>query len=57
MNVSVVKDKVMVQITEEQFNDFMDNQIWIDSLEEAGVDNWEGYDYARGLYQEKVNLK
>ena len=25
---------------------------WLDALEAAGVDNWEGYDYAREIYAE-----
>lgn len=26
-------------------------EMWIDALEAAGVDNWEGYDEARGIYK------
>jgi len=28
--------------------------LWLACLEEAGVDNWGGYDYARQLYKERT---
>lgn len=28
--------------------------LWLGCLENAGVDNWSGYDYARELYQEAL---
>ena len=27
--------------------------LWLDCLEEAGVDNWEGMDYACDLFRER----
>ena len=33
----------------------MDEQLeWLQALEDAGVDNWSGIDYAKDLYQERV---
>jgi len=30
-------------------------EMWIDALEAAGVDNWEGYDEAVGIYKQWIN--
>lgn len=30
----------------------VDSESWLSALEEAGVDNWEGYEDARRIYQE-----
>ena len=29
--------------------------MWLDALEAAGVDNWDGYDEARSIYKEWVD--
>lgn len=29
--------------------------LFLEALEAAGVDNWDGYDYAMELYQDKLN--
>ncbi len=29
--------------------------LFLEALEEAGVDNWEGYDEAVEIYQQKLN--
>lgn len=28
--------------------------LWLQCLEEAGVDNWSGIDYAKDLYNERL---
>lgn len=42
----------MVTITEEEYNDLKDSQMWLDALKNAGVDNWSGYDFAAEIYRE-----
>ena len=44
----------MVTITEEEYQSLLDDQLWLNCLENAGVDNWSGYDYARQLYNEET---
>lgn len=31
--------------------------MWLDALEAAGVDNWNGYDEARAIYKEWVEAE
>jgi len=33
-----------------EVRDLRDRLLWIECLENAGIDNWEGYDYACELY-------
>ena len=40
----------MMEITEEYFNQLLADSIWLGCLEDAGVDNWDGIDYAQELY-------
>ena len=42
----------MIEITKAEYERMPEPAAWVDALEMAGVDNWEGYDYARELYQE-----
>lgn len=44
-----------ITITQEDYDELVDNQLWVDALEAAGVDNWGGYDIAREIYQELKN--
>lgn len=44
--------KQMIEITEERYNDLLDSEMWELALERAGVDNWEGYEYAQEYYAE-----
>lgn len=44
----------MVEITQEQYDYFLENERWIECLEEAGVDNWDGYEFARDLFRENI---
>lgn len=43
-----------VTITKEEYQSLLDDQLWLNCLENAGVDNWSGYDYARQLYNEET---
>lgn len=41
-----------VTISEAEYKSLLEDAMWLQALESAGVDNWCGYDYARELYQE-----
>lgn len=41
----------LVQLKEFVGNAY-DDRLWLDCLEGAGVDNWEGYDYAQDAYKQ-----
>lgn len=41
-----------VTIPLERFQELLDCERFEDCLQGAGVDNWEGYDYAREMYKE-----
>jgi len=40
----------MITITKEEYDDLLESSRWLDCLEQAGVDNWPGLDYAQGLF-------
>ena len=42
----------MITISEEEYNKMLDRIMWLDALEAAGVDNWQGFDEAREIYKE-----
>lgn len=35
-----------VTITKKEYEELLESQRWLNCLENAGVDNWSGYDYA-----------
>lgn len=39
-------DKEMVEISVEEYNELLEAYQWLQALEDAGVDNWSGYDFA-----------
>jgi hypothetical protein len=41
-----------ITITQEQYNQLLDDQAFLGALRAAGVDNWSGYDDAIDLYHE-----
>ena len=41
----------MVTITKQAYDSLLEDQDWLTCLENAGVDNWSGYDYARELQE------
>ena len=41
----------MVTITKEEYDNLLDSDSKLSALEGAGVDNWEGYDYAMEEYE------
>lgn len=44
-------DKI-VEITQEEYDQLIADSKWLACLEDAGVDNWSGYDFAVELFQD-----
>jgi hypothetical protein len=44
------KTHVLVEV--ETLEEFKENALFLEALRAAGVDNWDGYDYAVTIYQE-----
>jgi hypothetical protein len=42
-----------VTISKKEYESLKEDARWLQCLENAGVDNWEGYDYARELLNEE----
>lgn len=43
----------MIQVSAEELKRLLDNDLWVEALEEAGVNDWEGWDEALVIYREK----
>lgn len=43
-----------ITLTIKEYKRLVLNDIMLGALEEAGVDNWEGYDDAREIYLEQI---
>jgi len=41
-----------ITISIERYNELVDSERMLTALQNAGVDNWDGYDYAIELYQQ-----
>jgi len=41
-----------ITITQEQYNELITDQQFLEALRAAGVDNWDGYDYAVEMINE-----
>lgn len=44
-------DEKMISITKEEYDQLIKDQKWLQALEAAGVDNWEGCDIARESFK------
>lgn len=44
--------KTTITITKEEYNYLKERDLKLTSLEHAGVDNWEGYDYSIDVLEE-----
>lgn len=42
-----------VTISKKEYESLIEDSEWLRCLEGAGVDNWDGYDYARDLQREQ----
>ena len=47
--------KETVTITKEEYLRLLDRDLWLDCLEQAGVDDWVGLDFAQEIYQENLD--
>ncbi len=45
-----MREKILVD--KEEYEKLLEDSEWLRCLEAAGVDNWEGYDYAQELIDE-----
>lgn len=50
-----MNDANMITIPRAVYDSLMRDSDWLMCLEDAGVDNWVGYDEARQLYKELKN--
>lgn len=41
----------VVEISKKEYESLLDDQSFLSALRAAGVDNWEGYDFAVDIYQ------
>jgi hypothetical protein len=42
-----------ITITRAEYDDLVEKAEWLEYLEQAGVDNWEGYEFALELSREQ----
>ena len=42
----------MVTVSADQYEELLEDSMWLSALRAAGVDNWGGYDYAMELLRE-----
>jgi len=42
-----------VTISKEEYDQLVEDRIWLECLQAAGVDNWNGYDYAIELFNKE----
>lgn len=43
--------EAMVTITQKEYDELLDRQAKLNALENGGVDNWDGYDWAMENYR------
>jgi len=44
-----------IQVSKREYEQLLKDQLWLQCLEEAGVDNWQGFDEARNIWREYEN--
>lgn len=42
-----------ITISKKRYLSLLEREIWLQALEDAGVDNWDGIDYATEYYEEQ----
>lgn len=50
--VSVNETTALIRITQEKFEELVEASALLDALKAAGVDSWDGYEYAHELLNE-----
>jgi hypothetical protein len=53
-NASESEKMSEVTIPEKEYNDLIEDQKFLNALRAAGVDNWDGYDYAFEILEENA---
>ena len=53
----MTSDVETVIITREEYETLLEQQYWLDCLEQADVGNWDGYEYAYELFQGLKGIK
>ena len=53
MTPELEKYEMLVMINQLK-KEIAESVLWEEALNEAGIDNWEGYDFAQELYQQKL---
>ena len=41
----------MKLLSDQEYEELLDHQLWCDALFDSGVDNWEGFDAAQETYK------
>lgn len=41
-----------ITISVKEYENLLESQAWLSALEDAGVDNWSGIEFAKELYNE-----
>lgn len=44
----------MILVSKKVYGELFDDSMFLDCLLNAGVDNWDGYEYAKKAYQEMM---
>ena len=44
-----------ITISTREYEQLLKDQLWLQCLEEAGIDNWEGFDEALNIWREYEN--
>lgn len=52
MPVTINTQEGTITIPLEDYRELIQRVNWLECLEAAGVDNWDGYDYAQELYDD-----
>lgn len=43
-------DVNLIEVDKERYEELLEKEMWLEALETAGVDNWDGFDYAQEIY-------
>lgn len=49
-----MEEEEMITVTKEHYDELYEAYLWAEALDQSGVDNWEGYDYARDVLRESL---
>ena len=44
-------DVNIIEVDRERYEELLEKEMWLEALETAGVDNWDGLDYAQEIYR------